>query len=42
MDDLIEFFGVSRDEVRLPEWLQRWSEDVALPSTKAPAPSVWD
>lgn len=42
MDDLIEFFGVSRDDVRLPEWLQRWSEDVALPSLKSPAPSVWE
>jgi acyl-CoA thioesterase FadM len=24
-----------------PEWLERWSTDVALPSTKQPAPSDW-
>ncbi len=24
------------------EWLQRWSDDVALPPTKASAPSEWD
>ena len=42
MDELLEFFGVDRDAVRMPEWLVRWSQDVALPSTKSPAPSVWD
>lgn len=42
MDELIEFFGVGRDDVRMPEWLVRWSADVALPSTKDAAPSVWD
>lgn len=41
MDELVEFFGVSRDDVPVPEWLLRWAKDVALPSTKSPAPSVW-
>ncbi len=26
----------------VPEWLRSWSEHVTLPSTRAPAPSVWD
>ena len=42
MDELFEFFGISPDAVPMPEWLARWSEDVALPSTKSPAPSIWD
>lgn len=42
MDELIQLFGVSRDDVAMPEWLLRWSEDVALPSTKSPAPSIWE
>jgi len=25
----------------LPEWVDRWSKDVALPSTKTPFPSDW-
>lgn len=42
MDELLEFFGVAPDAVPMPEWLVRWSRDVALPSTKDPAPSSWD
>jgi acyl-CoA thioesterase FadM len=25
-----------------PEWVHRWADDVALPSTRQQAPSVWD
>ncbi|MBX3093369.1 MAG: thioesterase family protein [Cryobacterium sp.] len=42
MGELIQFFGIDRDDVVMPEWLLRWSRDVALPSTKSPAPSIWE
>jgi len=39
---LLEVFGVGQDGVPMPEWLVRSSQDVALPSTRDPAPSVWE
>lgn len=42
MDELAELFGVGLDEVEVPDWLLRWGADVALPSTKQPAPSEWE
>jgi hypothetical protein len=33
-------FGALEGE-RIPEWIERWGEDVALPATRAEAPSVW-
>lgn len=33
--------GVDVAEVPLPDWLGRWAEDVAVPSTRASAPSEW-
>jgi acyl-CoA thioesterase FadM len=41
MKELAETLGVELGAVELPEWLGRWSDDVALPPTKAPAPSDW-
>jgi hypothetical protein len=41
MPELAETLGADLDAIRLPEWLERWSDDVALPPTKAPAPSDW-
>ena len=41
MDELHDVIGVAPHEVQVPEWLLEWGTDVALPSTKAPAPSVW-
>jgi hypothetical protein len=33
--------GVDPGPIDPPEWVQRWASDVALPPTKAPAPSDW-
>ena len=38
--DLIEAFGATRGD-DLPEWIERWGADVALPAMRAEAPSVW-
>ncbi|MDQ0577560.1 acyl-CoA thioesterase [Agromyces albus] len=38
--ELIEAFGTVEGE-GLPEWIERWGADVALPATRAEAPSVW-
>ncbi|WP_307217120.1 thioesterase family protein [Microbacterium sp. SORGH_AS_0888] len=43
MSELFDALGVDRDAVPAPaEWMTRWASDVALPSSKAPAPSMWD
>ncbi|WP_127792013.1 thioesterase family protein [Agromyces sp. LHK192] len=38
--ELVEAFGAEGAR-ELPEWIHRWGEDVALPPTRAEAPSVW-
>jgi len=40
VDELIEAFGTTPGD-GLPEWMERWGKDVALPATRAAAPSVW-
>ena len=40
MADIVEALGVS-DADRIPEWIERWGADVALPATRAAAPSTW-
>jgi len=40
VSDLVEAFGAAGGEA-LPEWIERWGADVALPATRAEAPSVW-
>lgn len=40
VSELIEVFGAPTDG-GLPEWIERWGADVALPATRAEAPSVW-
>lgn len=45
MAELIEALGVPAGEAgveEIPEWIERWGEDVALPATRAAAPSIWD
>lgn len=42
MTELAETLGVDLDAVVLPDWLHQWAEDVALPPSKAEAPSEWD
>ena len=41
LQELTDALGVDTSEVALPSWLARWSDDVLLPATKAPAPSEW-
>ena len=40
--ELESVVGESLGGRELPDWLLRWSADVALPSTRNPAPSVWE
>jgi len=40
VSELMAEFGALEGE-RIPEWIERWGEDVALPATRAEAPSVW-
>jgi acyl-CoA thioesterase FadM len=39
--EIIEVTGADTADLTVPEWVDRWANDVALPPTKAPAPSVW-
>ena len=41
VSELIEVFGTPPADDELPEWIERWGADVALPATRAAAPSVW-
>jgi acyl-CoA thioesterase FadM len=34
--------GIDTTELVVPQWIERWSADVALPSTGSAAPSEWD
>jgi hypothetical protein len=40
--ELAEVLGMSVTELARPEWVDRWAQDVALPSTRAEAPSTWE
>ncbi|MCP2370178.1 acyl-CoA thioesterase FadM [Agromyces terreus] len=40
VSELIEAFGAPSSG-GLPEWVERWGADVALPATRAEAPSIW-
>lgn len=42
IDELVAALGVAPTDVTVPQWLLEWSEDVALPATRALAPSVWE
>lgn len=39
--DLLEAVGEERPAVELPEWIEPWSRAVALPPSRAEAPSRW-
>ncbi|GAA1057750.1 thioesterase [Agromyces luteolus] len=41
VSELMEVFGTPPIDDELPEWIERWGADVALPATRAAAPSVW-
>lgn len=34
--------GIDVSTVKLPDWVSRWARDVALPASRASAPSEWD
>lgn len=40
--EMSDALGVDISKRTPPEWVHRWADDVALPSTRQPAPSVWD
>ena len=40
--ELNELAGVDLRNIPLEAWVQRWADDVALPSTRVEAPSEWD
>jgi acyl-CoA thioesterase FadM len=40
MSEIVEALGVTAEH-GIPEWLERWGADVALPPTRAEAPSIW-
>ncbi len=42
LEELSELLGVEVAGITLPEWLGRWAQDVSLPSTREPAPSIWE
>ncbi len=41
-DELFAALGRPDDTPPLPQWITDWAAGSALPSTKAPAPSVWE
>lgn len=40
--ELLELFGLDPAEHPLPDWIEQWSAQVALPPRREPAPSVWE
>ena len=40
--ELAEILGVDVAAHPVPAWVVQWADDVALPSTRAEAPSVWE
>ncbi len=41
LDELAAVTGADPSEVVLPEWLEGWARDVAVPPSRATAPSEW-
>jgi acyl-CoA thioesterase FadM len=39
--ELATLLELEVSELTVPEWMDRWANDVALPSTRVEAPSVW-
>lgn len=42
LEELFEALGRPDDLPQLESWMSEWADATALPSTKAPAPSIWD
>ncbi|MHB1171046.1 MAG: acyl-CoA thioesterase [Lacisediminihabitans sp.] len=41
LPELAALLEIDVSELTLPEWIDRWASDVALPSTRTEAPSDW-
>ncbi|TFB61081.1 thioesterase [Cryobacterium sp. Hz7] len=41
IDELVDAVGAVPEDVTVPAWLLEWSADVAMPATRAAAPSHW-
>ncbi|AWB85678.1 acyl-CoA thioesterase [Mycetocola zhujimingii] len=42
VEEIRQLAGDPRDDSEIEGWIHSWASDVALPSVKSPAPSVWD
>jgi acyl-CoA thioesterase FadM len=42
ISELTDAVGAVPAGVTVPDWLLEWSGDVAMPGTRAPAPSIWE
>ncbi len=42
IEELSALAEVDLSTPKVDEWIQQWADQVALPSTRADAPSVWD
>lgn len=42
LEDLLETIGWDESHPVLPDWVQEWVDSVALPASRAEAPSVWN
>ncbi|MBG6059219.1 acyl-CoA thioesterase FadM [Cryobacterium sp. MP_M5] len=42
IDELTDAVGAVPASVIVPHWLLEWSTDVAMPATRAAAPSIWE
>ena len=42
LQELSELTGADVTTLTPPAWVRRWASDVALPNTRAEAPSVWE
>lgn len=42
MEDLVALLNGHPVNLDVPDWMQSWGKDSALPSSKSPAPSEWD
>ena len=42
IEEIVAAVGVGGETPKIPEWVRRWGADVALPATRAEAPSIWE
>lgn len=42
IEEIVAGTGIEVTRLHPPAWVARWAQDVALPSTRQPAPSAWE